>query len=88
MNKVYKTLKAQSKIAMSFIGRTFARLRHIQRISKLRVDAVQLVVKESMVIIYLDGCALLQATKQSIIDGEWSIEMTVRLKNLLETKAA
>ena len=87
MTRFYKTLKAQSKIAMAFIGRTYARLRHIQKMSKLRVDAIQLVVKGVMVAIYLDGRILLEATKESVLSSNWNIQMTEQLKNLLETQA-
>lgn len=86
MSRIYKTLKAQSKIAMAFIGRTYARLRHIQKLSKLRIDAVQLVVKNKIVAIYLDGRVLLQATRGSMTAREWDIHMTEQLKNILETQ--
>lgn len=82
MSQVAKTLRVQKRIAMSFIGRTFARLRHLQRINKLRVDAIELVVKETFVSIYMDGIEILKATRNNMV--EWNVNITHRLNNLLQ----
>ena len=83
MSHVAKTLRVQKRIAMSFIGRTFARLRYIQRISKQRMDAVVLVTKETYIAIYLDGIEVLKATRASVV--EWNVNITHRLNALLQS---
>jgi len=84
MTRIAKTLKVNKRIAMSFIGRTFARLRHLQKVSKLSLKAVELVVKETFVAIYLDGIEVLKATRDSMV--EWNIDVTERLHNLLQSQ--
>lgn len=78
-----KTLKAKKRIAMSFMGRMYARLRHIQKISKLSVEAVHLAIKGTVVAIYLDGILLVQATKEHVRSENWDIEMTERFSALM-----
>jgi len=80
---VTKTLKAKKRIAMSFMGRMYARVRHIQKISKLNVEAVQLAIKGVVVSIYLDGVLLVQATKEHIRSENWDIVMTDKFSALM-----
>ena len=84
MTRIAKTLKVQKRIAMSFIGRTYARLCHLQKVSKLSLKAVELVVKKAFVAIYLDGIEVLKATRDNMV--EWNIDVTERLHNLLQSQ--
>lgn len=80
---IIKTLKAKKRIAMSFMGRMYARIRHIQKISKLNVEAVQLAIKGAMVCIYLDGVLLVRAAKEHVHSENWDITMTDKFSALM-----
>lgn len=79
------TYPASSDTAMRFVGRTFARLRHIQRRSKQSVQAVQLNIKYNTVSIDIDGLSLVKVVKNDYY--LWDIEITQKLNNLLALEA-
>lgn len=83
MTQVAKTLCIQKRRAMSFIGRTYSRLRHLQKKNKLPLDAIVLVVKETFVAIYENGIEILKATRNNMV--EWNVDITHRLNALLVT---
>jgi hypothetical protein len=83
MRKFRKELRIQSKIAMSFIGRVFARLRHLQRLAKERIDAIQLAITGNKIVIYHDSQIVLEATKADQYSQEWKVGLTDKYTRLL-----
>lgn len=75
--------KLNGKRAMSFVGRTYARIQHYLKRAKMNLDAVCIVTKETAVCIYMDGILLLQAVKNTMA-MEWDISLTNKLVNILE----
>lgn len=86
--KQYKTTfeNLNGKRAMSFVGRTYARIQHYLKRAKMSLDAVCIVTKNASVMIFMDGIVLLEAVKDTFTEN-WDVRVTNKLANMLEMRS-